>query len=311
MLYLCLKFLRQMYLKWFSIINEKCKMATTPISNIEDLLKKLQDNHEDSQIFKDLSNHLLHKIHTENIEKTNEICQLVYGVEADVHNKDQSKIFCCLHQKMDPIVIKEIMESKFPGLRTRFFNWLEKKFNTKFITNIQNKIITDDKLRQLMNTAQAIIKIESIALDIFKDLFLATSILFIIGGPEAIMVFPTNFSSVVAMIAFATVILPLVLSTLQLMIVDPWAIFVFKSKRRISRPVMTFICFLLSGITPILLMNAFKALQGEAQKMAKRNHKALNNIFDKYRAAKGHFVEHVKIELGNLSFHCSPTFNTF
>ena len=282
-------------LKFF---NRKKTALNLPRQNFETLLKRLKEDHEDIAAIEDVNNFLLHTIHTEKIQKTIELCELYYALEADVHKKDVPEIFCCLHRRLDPIVITEVHETQYPGIRTRFFRWIEKKFKTNIITNIRNRIIQTERLGQLISTVQSVIKIESSVLDLFKDLFLATSILFTIGGPVSVWLFPTNFSSIVAMIAFATVIIPLVLSSLMLMITDPWAIVTFDNKRNVPRPVMTLLCFLLFGITPILLLNSFKAIKEEAQRTAKKNKKTMSQIFKDYRAVKRIFVELLKVELG-------------
>ena len=295
LLYLGLKLSRAMYRKFFK--SKKTELSL-PRQNFETLLKRLKEDHEDIAAIEDVNNFLLHTIHTEKIQKTIELCELYYALEADVHKKDVPEIFCCLHRRLDPIVITEVHETQYPGIRTRFFRWIEKKFKTNIITNIRNRIIQTERLGQLISTVQSVIKIESSVLDLFKDLFLATSILFTIGGPVSVWLFPTNFSSIVAMIAFATVIIPLVLSSLMLIITDPWAIVTFDNKRNVPRLVMTLLCFLLFGITPILLLNSFKAIKEEAQRTAKKNKKTMSQIFKDYRAVKRIFVELLKIELG-------------
>ena len=293
LLYIGLKFARQIYRNCF-----KENIQKIPRKSFEELLKDLKDNHKDRAAFENINNYLLHTIYSEKIETSKNICKLYYSIEADVHNDEISEIFCCLHNNLDPIVIREIREIKFPSLRTRIFNRIEDQFRTKFITNLRNKFIEDSKLGQLIFTVQAFIKIESSALDIMKDLFLAALILKVVGGYEAIWQYPTNFSSIVTILAFSTVIVPLGMSSILLMIEDPWAICTFSMKRTIPRPVMTLICFLMSGIIPILLLNAFMAIKEEAMKTARSNGRSISQTFKKYRVAKCHFVRHLRIELG-------------
>ena len=163
---------------------------------------------------------------------------------------------------------------------------------------IRNKLIENEFLIQIVSTIITIAKIISNALDTIKDLFLAVSILIIVGGPEAVWNFPTYFGSIIAVISFGTIFIPLALSTLQLVVVDPWAILTSKRSHSISRTLMTFICFLFSWINPILLLNAYQSAKEDARRAAKENAKASSKIFDKYRVLKAHFVEHLKIELG-------------
>ena len=157
-------------------------------------------------------------------------------------------------------------------------------------------LIEHEWILQLISFIRGIIKIELNILDVFKDIFLAVSILSIIGGPQAIWHFHTNFSSVVAIISLGTIILPIALIAIQIMIVDPWAILPFD--RKLSRPLMTCICFLFSGIIPILLLNTFLDRREEVRKAAKRYKENISEKWQQYKQAKGYFVEYLKIELG-------------
>ena len=152
-----------------------------------------------------------------------------------------------------------------------------------------------------------ILKIESATLDIVKDLFLAAWIIYLVGGLEALWNFCTNFSSVIGIVALGTVIVPLALSTLQLMIEDPWAILPFETK--LSRPLATLVTFLLMPINSILLINSYQRAKEQAIRAARGSRRNLDQKFDKYRRMKTHFVEHLHVEMGKTKpwfrFLCS------
>ena len=135
-------------------------------------------------------------------------------------------------------------------------------------------------------------------LDIVKDLFLAAWIIYLVGGLEAIWKFRTNFSSVVGVVALGSVIVPLVLSSLHLMIEDPWAILPFET--HLTRPVATLVTFLLMPINSILLINSYQRAKEQARRAAKESRRNLNQKFDLYRGLKKHFVEHLHIEMGKI-----------
>ena len=166
---------------------------------------------------------------------------------------------------------------------------------------IQNKLNEKEWLFQLISFIRGIVKIELNVLDVFKDIFLAISILSIIGGPQAIWQFPTNFSSIVAIISLGTIVIPMALVAIQMMIVDPWAILPFE-KKHCRRPLMTAIAIIFSGIIPILLLNTFQERKEEVRKAAKRNQENISEKWQQYKKAKGYFVEYLKIELGTQQF---------
>ena len=264
--------------------------------NCEDIFQKLRNRHNDPETTEDLNNYLLHIINSKKIQESKKICKQYYALEAEVHKDDKSAIFSCLHQCLHPSVITEVIEAETPGLRSRFYDWIENKLKTEAITAVRNKIIQKPGLGQLISTLLTIIKIELATLDIVKDLFLAAWIIYLVGGPEAIWNYHTNFSSVVGILALGTVIAPLALSSLHLMIEDPWAILPFETQ--LSRPMMTLFAFLLMPVNSILLINSYQSAKEQARTAAKESRKNLFQKFERYRKMKALFVEHLLIEMG-------------
>ena len=295
-LYLGLKLGRVVFKKyWHKLMSPPSFLKI----NREDIFQELRTDHNDFQKKEDLNNYLLHIINSRELQETKEMCKQYYALEADVHKTDQSAIFRCLHQRLHPSVITEVIEAETPGLRSRFYDWIERKLKTKAITAVRNKIIQKPRLGQLISTLLTIIKIEMTTLDIVKDLFLAAWIIYLVGGPEAVWKFSTNFSSVVGILALGTVIAPLALSSLHLMIEDPWAILPFETQ--LSRPLAILITFLLMPINSILLINSYQSAKEEARLAAKESRKNLFQKFEKHRKIKKRFVEHLHIELGRAS----------
>ena len=122
-------------------------------------------------------------------------------------------------------------------------------------------------------------------------------LIYLVGGPQALWNFRTNFSSVIGIIALGTVIVPLAIRSLYLMIENPGAILPFHSN--LPRPLMTLIAFLLTPITQILLINSYQSAREKARKAAKAND--ISQLFKKYREIKGHYVDHIHIERGKNS----------
>ena len=270
------------------------------------IFKNIRNYHNDPKAILNLNNYLLHTIHAQKINKTKEICKIYYALEEAVHCQNYSEILCCLYQRLDPIVIEEVLDAEEPGMMTQFLKWLGKKMKTNKITTLQNKMIQKDWLNHFLSSLIAIYKIESGALDILKDFFLAMLIMNIVGGPKAIWEFQSNFSSIVAMVAFVIVTVPIILSSFHLMIVDPWAILSSKKRKRIPRIFMMIICIFLFGITPILLLHAFQSIEEDAIMSSKKMKKSTSKLFRQYHAARRHCVEHLKIELGMEIFYQVP-----
>ena len=255
------------------------------------IFKDVQNNHDNPTASETLNNHLLHIINSQKVEITKEMCKQFNAMEAEAHNNNESEIFCCLHKRVNPIVMKEVYWVAYPDFITRCVDHL------KILATIRNKLIKYEWLLQIIALFRGIIKIELNILDVFKDIFLAISILNIIGGPQAVWQFPTNFSSIVAIISLGTIVIPMAIIAIQMILVDPWAILPFE-KKHCRRPLMTAITLVFSGITPILLLNTFHERKEEVRKSAKRNQENISEKWKQYKMAKGYFVEYLKIELG-------------
>ena len=287
-LYLCFKIFKMIFFIFKKVHPQVVKQTD---SDMDMIFNNVRVNHNDSAAFEALNNYLLHTINSQMEEKTKAMCKQFYAMEAEFHNSNESEIFCCLHGRVNPIVMKEVYWVAYPDFITRSVDKI------KIFTIIHNKLIECEWFLQLISFLRRILKIELNVLDVFKDVFLAISILTIIGGPQAIWQFPTNFSSIIAIISLGTIILPMALVAIQMMIMDPWATLPFQ-KKLCRRPLMTAISLLFSGITPILLLNTFQERKEEVRKAAKRNQENISEKWQQYKKAKGYFVEYLKIELG-------------
>ena len=101
-------------------------------------------------------------------------------MEAGIHGNDESKIFLSLHQHLDPALVDPIVASKIPGCTQKITNCLETLFCSKWITWIQNKIIENEWLSELIATAFTIAKVVASFADLFKDTFLAVTLITIL-----------------------------------------------------------------------------------------------------------------------------------
>ena len=204
--------------------------------------------------------------------------------------------------KFEPIVVTELCDARFPGLSQKVVGGIENCCGSRFITDFQNKLIKKEWLGGLFTTVKAILKMQANYLDILKDCLLTYSMLNTVGGFHSIINFPTNFSSVIILISFALIILPLMLSTLHLAITNPFLIFTAEKKKRgaVARALMTIVCIILSILNPILILNTLEKSKNEAELEAKKNcdEKKIKSRFQKVKAVKNHYVGHLNIELG-------------
>ena len=207
-------------------------------------------------------------------------------------------MFHSLHLKFDPILTKNIIDAKFPGLTHKFVDSIEKKFQNRFITNFQDKVTKNEILGQSLATIKRISKIFSSSFDFLKDILLAATITNIAGGPKALIQFPTNFVTVVVLSQVVTILVPILLSTIHLAINHPNMIFNLKKKP--PKWIMKAACLLLAVLNQILLIISYERAMEDARRKAKKNHKSQNlrQIFEECRSIKSTYVEHRNIELG-------------
>ena len=99
-------------------------------------------------------------------------------------------------------------------------------------------------------------------MDILKDSYIVITIFYIIGGIQSLIIFPTNFTSVLVLSLAASVIAPLLLSSLQLACNNPEMVFNMpKSKRSDGRRFcMQFAIFLFLFFNPVFLLYVHKKM---------------------------------------------------
>ena len=141
-------------------------------------------------------------------------------------------------------------------------------------------------------------------MDLFKDTAFAFHLLNSVGGPQALWNFPTNFTTVLIVFFFVSIVFPLFLATLELALTDPGMIFL-QTRKTITG--WKRICcqagnFLLSPILPILLINSCESHEEMMKKAAKNGNNTKNELmmYQKSCHAKATFV---KTEIGLEVFY--------
>ena len=262
------------------------------------ILKLYSKDHGNEEVIKKVNCLLLHTILSEPSAETESICLKMYAILEKIHRNDIRQIFSCLHQDFDPLIMQNIVSNQFPGIAKKTLNKIEDFVIYPFFTRFSDLI----NVNIIKSTISRLIKIELEYLDILKDTILAITIHRIIGGYQAILSFPDNFSVVVDLCLFATVIIPLFFATLHLVIHNPYMIFNLnlstKIKKSWKKILLSLTCCLLSVFNPILLINAYEAAKEKFRKMAKTLDDKMILQLKNANKIKDQWAFFVNIELG-------------
>ena len=213
-----------------------------------------------------------------------------------IHVKNENQIHFCLHKKLDPKVVKNILDSKFPGYVACCIEYLENLAGKKFITKIQDKK-KSEKVKEIIGTIVGIIKVEAKYVDMFKDIALSILMLEAIGGFQAIIDLPTNFSCVIVMLMFGSIIIPLFLSTLHL-VVNRHQIIEESNFSRMRKYITIIICWIFSFLNPIILDAYYHELKEDVRKMTENYSNGAMKVLKRSKNIKKETVQFHKIELG-------------
>ena len=262
----------------------------------------------EAELFQGMNELLYHIIVTQEQDVTKHYCLKFYDIESRIHHGNEAEIFACFHRNMDPGIVHEISDAKFPGFTQKVVNLIERFAKRRFITRIQNYLLKKEYLLKLSTTLKRIIYMEATYFDIYKDTYLIFSIVNVIGF-TAIWKFYTQFPSVIVISFSLTIIVPLLISSLHLAIYNPHMIFVFAKKKR-SKMTMMIACILSSILNPILLANTYEILKEKARLLARKDGmKWKGKVIElrcQSRKVKIQLVEFLRIELGLEEF-CQMT----
>ena len=266
-------------LKFGRIAKQKFEKKTFDLKNLgtswdlhSDILQTYSENHGDSEVVEKLNTFLLHIMFSRTIDVTEAYYRKLYTIEESIHNSDKAEIYSCLHQHFDPLIMKKVDESQFKGLEQKFIDFIEAFFKQRFITEAKNFIISHEWLMVILRTLTKLVKIEIKYLDLLKDLSLAFSLFFIVGGFQAIQDFDINFSIGIVLCLMTTVLLPIFFATVHLAIHNPYLIFGESSGKMMSsgrKTLMIVFCCLSSIFNPILLINAYESAKENTRLLAK------------------------------------------
>ena len=206
--------------------------------------------------------------------------------------KTQSEVFCLLHKHIEPEVSKMILDARFPGCCEN---------NCPSVLELFGKL---DQYKKLISLTKRILQITSYIVDLYKDVFILVTLITMAGGLQAVLMFPTKFSSVVIICSGLTIIVPLMISCVHLASNNPGIVFNSYGKtNQLKTFAMRIGVLCLSVLNPILIINAYESISEKTRKMAKSRDPNLVSTLEKYRIARGQHADFVRIELSLETFY--------
>ena len=263
---------------------------------LQKLLQDFETHLDETETIGNVNTYLFHVLFSKPADEAKDIYKQFYEVMAKVHDNDKSKIVHSLHQHLHPQLVDEILNAALPGLKQRGIDCLEWIFCSRWITNFHNLVIRKEWLSEVISTIFTMIKITSNYVDIFKDTFLMVSLMQIVGGPYAVLLYPTKFSSAIVLGLAASIVLPLLASSLQIAINNPTLIFSFQARRSVT----IVMCLVCSVFIPIFLINSYEAAKEKTKLRAKKNSqdRRVPDMIVKCNNIKNQLVDFLQIELG-------------
>ena len=260
-------------------------------------LNNYKENHEKEETIEMTNIHLLNSINTQTVDDNKDTCILFYDLEDKIHRKNENEVYLCIHKKLDPKVVENILDSKYPGCTAGCIKSLENLAGKRFIMKLQDRITKSKTMKEIIGLTIGILKVEGKYVDMFKDIALSILMLEAVGGYQAIIDFPTNFSSVIVMLMFGSVIIPLFLSTLHL-VVNRKKIIRESNSSRMRKYITIILCWSLSFLNPIILDAYYQELKEDVRKMTENYNDDAMKVQKKCKSIKKEAVKFHKIELG-------------
>ena len=259
------------------------------------ILKNYSGNHDDPELVDETNIHFLNSIHTQTVDGNTDTFKNFYELEQEIHHNNESEIYLWLHKKIDPKVVKNILDSGEPGCT-------ENCVRRRWIMELQNKITKTPILKEIINTAIGIIKLELKYSDLFKDIAMSIILLQAVESFKSVWEFNTNFSSVVVMMQIASILIPLFLSTLHLTFNRTNVIAEETFSKIRKRTTITlwwiFSIIIIIPIIPIFLDAYYQELKEDVRKLTQNRDIRAVTKMKKCRKIKNQIVTFHKIELG-------------
>ena len=214
----------------------------------------------------------------------------IYLVETREKNAE-AQIFLQLRNNYHPEIANFISEARFPGLIAKYL---------PFIQNVQDYLSQFEQFHKSSLWAKKCWSIITHYIDTFKDGYILYLMIDLNGGWESLVNYPWKFSSVTIMCMTATLLGPLLISSLQLAINNPGLIFNSKRKDKWSVRLMRVGVFVLSPLIPVLLNVANENVEEDIREESKNSEGSsqLQELMEKKKTIKVELAKFTKVDLG-------------
>ena len=127
--------------------------------------------------------------------------KMLYWSEVEHQEGNEAEAKNCLKKNLHRTTYKIVLEDQFPGIMRKHFHWLEQMLD--YLENHSVAWWVLSKVRQVF----------VFYLDLFKDFYIANTILYVSGGLISLFTFPNTLPAVVFYCFLMSIIFPLLLSS--------------------------------------------------------------------------------------------------
>ena len=271
-------------------------------ANTRGVLEEYEANHEDKHIISNVNLFMFQDLVSLPSAEITKLGIELYDLESRVHNGDETKIYTCLHKKIEPMIVKSVIDSKFPGLMHKTVVSLQTCVGVEFITKTKDYIREHDRLNNFLYSVKNMFRVQMSFIDLFKDLFITMILLATIGGVSTLVEFPTIFNTTYVMCMLVSIVHPLCLSTLHLAINNPGMVFGRNISSLRERRLMQVGVCLLALVNPLLLINVMESNRNKMREFAKHHMVETMHLLHIHKKIKMQIRESAKVELALESF---------
>ena len=214
----------------------------------------------------------------------------IFALEENLY-KNEGMVFTSLHNNYSPEVANMVIDSKFPGFVDNHLS---------FLHTISDFIIKFERFRSARILIGKLTTIINQYSDIFKDIYLLLILVKINGGVSTLYEFPWKFSSMIIMCMATTIVVPLLISSIQLAISNPGLIFNSNRKDKWSVRFMRVGVILTCFVNPIILKIADEHIQEKIRKYSQSSDSNENffKLISKMKEVKTKLSRLLRVDLG-------------
>ena len=247
-------------------------------------LSQYETNHHNKMVLQKL-NEIMLNVDFYETEKTKKkgFGSLVFDIEAKYHNRDEKEIYHCLHTRFHASLISLIVED---------ISFVD-KFRDK-LRDMFKEVKISSKIWSILSWFHGI---RHVYLDTVKDIHIGIILVFLVGG-GTMFENPSEFSSVLAILFWLTILVPLLISSLNLCIYNPSMIFQnFQEQSKWMKRMMRAGIVVLSILNPIILVNKYEQMNDKLTDHILNGKRITADFIDHMRSIKEQWLVFFKTDL--------------